>query len=162
MWRKHRGDLASVVAAVKRVARQPFVQLLTILDELMAAIFFVFLECKEQNLIEQTYASLSGVLCEANKSTNAKYKRRVQRIESHFQFARVWCTLAGQQSRLRIALEEATAAQHKEVGPQLQQRSAEMIRQLQHSIKGVKKLFNIIKRSCEIETEAAVTPVLRE
>lgn len=90
-------SIATVVAAVKRVARQPFVKLLTILDELMAAIFSVFLECNDPSLIEQTYATLMGVLGEANKNTNMQYKPRVlQWIESHFAVSKVWRVLAVQ------------------------------------------------------------------
>merc|ERR1712013_359723 len=54
------------------------------------------------------------------------------------------------------------SAQKKDAGAVLKQRSAEMIRQLQHSMRGVKYLFLIMKRSCEIEVEAAATPALKQ
>merc|ERR1711933_407521 len=157
-WKNHNID--NVVAAVKRVAKQPFIQLLTILDELMKVIFTIMLESNDQNLIEQTYSTLVGVLGEANKNINSKYKPRIKEwIELHFKYSKVWRTLSVQQSRLLqwIASAEAIRAQSKDAGTDLKQRSAEMIRQLQHSMRGVKYLFNIMKRSCLLEIDEADT-----
>eukprot|EP01084_Bolivina_argentea_P063021 115127_1 len=157
-WKNH--DIESVVAAVRRVARQPFVHLLTILDELMKCIFEIMLQSTDNNLIEQTYATLIGVLGEANKNTTVKYKPRIEEwIELHFKYSRVWRTLSIQQSRLLqwIASAEAVQAQSKEASTPLKQRSAEIIRQLQNCMRGIKYLFDIMKRSCQIEIDEART-----
>ena len=130
-----------MVAAVKRVAKQPFTQLLTILDELMSCIFTIFQDSNDAALIDQTYATLIGVLGEANKNTNIKYKPRIEEwIEHYFKYSKVWRILSIQQSRLLqwIASAEAVEAQSKDAPTALKQRSAEMIRQLQNSMRGVK------------------------
>eukprot|EP01084_Bolivina_argentea_P006400 12128_1 len=161
-WKNH--NINHVVQAVKRVAKQPFTQLLTILDELMKCIFTIMLESTDNNLIEQTYATLIGVLGEANKNTTIKYKPRIEEwIELHFKYSRVWRTLSIQQLRLLqwIASEEAVLAESKDATTLIKQRSAEMIRQLQHSMRGVKYLFNIMKRSCQIEINQSKTQEIK-
>ncbi len=115
-------------------------------------------------IIEQTYATLIGVLGEANKNTTIKYKPRIEEwIELQFIYSRIWRTLSIQQLRLLqwIASEEAVLAESKDATTSIKQRSAEMIRQLQHSMRGVKYLFNIMKRLCHIEINQSKTQEIK-
>lgn len=151
-WKQH--DINKVISAIKRCARQPFVNLLTILDELMKNIFMIFLESDNQLLIEQTFATLIGILGEANKGTTIKYKPRIESwIELHFKYSKIWRILSIQQLRLLqwIASSDAISATKKDANTTLKQQSAEMIRQLQNMMRGIKYLFNIMRRSSQIE-----------
>ena len=153
-WKDH--EISLVVSALKRVARQPFPALLTILDSLMKNIFNVMLQSTNQSLIQQAYATLVSVLGEAKKNTTIKYQPRIENwIEKHFKFTKVWRTLSSQQLRLLqwISSSEAIEATKKDANTKLKQQSAEMIRQLQNSMRGSQYLFNIMKRSCQIEIE---------
>lgn len=118
----------------------------------------VFMESSDSNLLEQTYATLIGILGEANKNTHIKYQPRIEDwIEAHFKCPKVWRTLTSQLSRLLkwIASDEAANAQNKGSDVALKKRSTQVIRQLHDCMRGVKFLFNIMKRSCEIEIEEA-------
>jgi len=152
-WRQHE-SVDTVIAAVKRVRSQQFVNLLTILDAFMRNLFEIMLSTENEALLEQTFATLVGVLGDLNKNTETQYKPRIEDwIAHHFEFASVWRILAVQTSRLLqwITSSEAVEYQDKNADALLKKRSHEMIRQLQNTMKGVKYLFHIMRRSSEIE-----------
>ena len=99
-----------IVNVVRAVQRQQFITLLQVMDDLLDAIFTIFLNDSNEQLISQLYALLVFILSEGQRNTNKQFRHRIAGwIERRFCVEKVWRILVKQQSALLewIASDEA-------------------------------------------------------